>query len=420
MKRVLIIAYYFPPMGGSGVQRPLGLAKYLADFGWKPVVITPEPGIYHTFDSSLIDEVETHNIEVVRVQNGSFFQSAGGKKKIRYSEAKGKLLRLFTSWFMFPDNKKGWIEPAVEKAIQLHKKDRFDALFSTGPPFSNHIIASKIKEETGLPLILDYRDDWLDNQYAAYPTSWHRDKIAELEYNSIQSSNAITVVNSAYENILFKRYPFIRRPIILPNGYDPEFTTNNTIRGANNKFVITYSGLFHFQSQPDQFLKAVTFALKRNPDLAKDIEIQFVGSEGKAYEKLIKKSGLNGAVSFKGYKSHEETVQILQNSDLLLLILSDKTTMRNVTPGKMYEYFGTRKPVLALVPKGISRHLLKRYKAAMISHPNDISMISHELLKFYELWKKNKLPKGDQIFSESFNRKKQSGKLAGILNSVIK
>lgn len=402
------------------MQRPLGLAKYLAEFGWKPVVITPEPGIYHTYDSSLMDEVEKHNIEVVRVQNGSFFQSAGSKKKVRYSEWKGKLLRLFTSWFMFPDNKKGWIDPAVEKAIQLHKKDRFDALFSTGPPFSNHIIASKIKEETGLPVILDYRDDWLDNQYVTYPTRWHRDKMAELEYSTIQSSDAITVVNSAYENVLFHRYPSIRRAIILPNGFDPELTTFNAASISRNKFIITYSGLFYFQIQPDQFLKAVTFALKRNPDLEKVIEIQFVGSEGKVYEKLIKKLGLNDIVSFKGYRSHEETVQILQNSDLLLLILSDKTKMRNVTPGKMYEYFGTRKPVLALVPKGISRHLLNRYKAAMISNPNDISMISHELLKFYELWKKDKLPKGDQIFSESFNRRKQSGKLADILNSVIK
>lgn len=403
------------------MQRPLGLAKYLAEFGWNPVIITPEPGIYHTFDSSLMDEVEKHNIEVVRVRNGSLFQSTGKKnKRIRYSEAKGKLLRLFTSWFLLPDNKRGWIEHAVEKAIQLHSRERFDAVFSTGPPFSNHLIAAEVKKYTGLPIILDYRDDWLDNQYVTYPTKWHRAKMAELEYNSIQASNSITAVNSAYENILFKRYPFIRRPIILPNGYDPEITTNNSIKEVNHKFVITYSGLFHFQSQPDQFLKAVTIALKRNPDLKKDIQIQFVGSGGKVYEKLIKKLGLNEIVSFKGYKSHKETVQILRNSDLLLLILSDKTKMRNVTPGKMYEYFGTRKPVLALVPKGISRHLLKRYKAAMVAHPQDVSMISHELLKFYELWKKDKLPQGDQIFSESFNRKKQSEKLAGILNSVIK
>lgn len=420
MKRVLIVAYYFPPMGGSGVQRPLGLAKYLAEFGWKPVIITPEPGIYHTFDSTLIDEVEDNGIEVVRVQNGSFFQSAGNKKRVRYSEAKGKLLRLFTSWFMFPDNKKGWIEPAVEKAIQLYKSERYDAVFSTGPPFSNHIIAAKIKEETGVPIILDYRDDWLDNQYAKYPTGWHRTKMAELEHSTVDSSNAITVVNSAYENVLFNRYSFLRRPIILPNGYDPEFITTHTKVDGNNKFVITYTGLFHFQSQPDQFLKAVTIALNRNPELAEDIEIHFVGSEEKEYARIVNSLGLKDFVFFKGYKSHKETVRILQHSDLLLLILSDKTRMKNVTPGKMYEYFGTRKPVLALVPKGVSRHLLKRYKAAMIAHPQDVSMISHELLKFYQLWKKGKLPQGDQIFSESFNRKKQAKKLSGILNSVIK
>jgi len=420
MKRVLIIAYYFPPMGGSGVQRPLGFAKYLPEYGWKPIVLAPEAGIYHTFDSSLMGEIEDQEIDIIRVQKGTFFQGFGKKKKISYGKFKGKLLRLFTSWFMLPDNKKGWIKPAVEEALNFHKGHNFDAVFATGPPFSNHIIAAKLKQETGVPVILDFRDAWFDNQYVKYPTVWHRNKMSKLESKTVQTANAITVVNSAYENDLFTRYSFIRRPILLPNGYDPELLHSKTENRKNKKFVITYAGLFYSKIQPDQFLKAVTIALDRNPDLAKDIEIQFVGSEEKAYARLIKTLGLNDLVSFKGYKSHDETVRILQNSDVLLLILSDKTKMENVTPGKMYEYFGTRKPILALVPRGVTRHLLKRYKAVMIAHPDDVSMISHELLKFYQLWKSDKLPKGDEIFSASFNKIKQSRKLANILNSIKK
>ncbi|MGF1670356.1 MAG: hypothetical protein ACFCU6_07910, partial [Balneolaceae bacterium] len=185
----MIVAYYFPPMGGSGVQRPLGLSKYLKNFGWHPTILAPEPGLYHTYDQSLMDEVDKAEIDVIRVEKGTFFQTVGKRKKISYNEKLRKLLGSFTNWFMLPDNKKGWIKPAVEEAIKHHKNHNFDVVFATGPPFSNHIIAADFKEETGVPVILDFRDDWLNNHFVSYPTKWHLNKMAVLESDTINKSD---------------------------------------------------------------------------------------------------------------------------------------------------------------------------------------------------------------------------------------
>ncbi len=423
MKRVLIIAYYFPPMGGSGVQRPLGLAKYLPQFGWDPVVLAPEPAAYHTFDDSLLKEASDERMKIIRVKNRTIFQLLPGKRKqIKYSEKPGEILRKITEWFFFPDNKKGWIEPASEKAVEYYQKNKFDLVFSTGPPFSNHLVAKKIKKQTGVPVIMDFRDDWLDNHLVNYPTHWHYNKMAEIEANTVKDSDAITVVNNAYERALVNRYPEMRRAIVLPNGFDPQKIPLGGFapRKPDEKFRITFNGLFYWKIQPDNFLKAVTISLKRNPDLKDHLEITFTGSDRKRYSALIKSLGIDNLVSFADYKEHSDSIGYLKESDLLLLISADNEKMENVTHGKMFEYFGTRRPIFALVPKGVAGNLLSRYKAAFIAHPNDTSMISHKLLKVYELWLKNKLPKGDEIFSRSFSRKEQAKKLAAIMNSLNK
>jgi len=423
MKRVLIIAYYFPPMGGSGVQRPLGLAKYLHHFGWEPVVMTPEPAAYHSFDESLLNEAENENIKIIRVKNNTLFHFLAGKKKqINYTERSGKILRYITNWFFFPDNKKNWIGPAAEKAIQFHRKEKFDLIFSTGPPFSNHLIAKKIKMKTKIPVIMDFRDDWLDNHFVTYPTKWHYEKMAGIESDTLSYSDALTVVNSAYEKAFNKRYPDLRRAVILPNGFDHQKIPASGFesRKPDGKFRITYNGLFYWKIQPDNFLKAVTFSLQRNPDLREHLEIAFIGSDKKRYSALIKSLGIDNLVTFTDYKEHSDSIRYLKESDLLLLISADNEKMENVTPGKMFEYFGTRRPVFALVPGGVARSLLSRYKASFIAHPNDISMISYKLLKAYKQWLNNSLPKGDEIFSRSFSRMEQAKKLAALMNSMNK
>jgi hypothetical protein len=143
MKKVLIIAYYFPPMGGSGVQRPFQLAKYLREFGWEPVVLTQSGGAYSSYDEMMQRELESLAIPVYRIsptgwtpQRLSVFagRSPQTVPQIRPGAIRSKLLSWFTRWFFIPDNKTSWISAAVQKASEILKEHSIDLIFATAPP----------------------------------------------------------------------------------------------------------------------------------------------------------------------------------------------------------------------------------------------------------------------------------------------
>ena len=167
MKNVLFIVYYFPPMGGSGVQRPLKFVKYLKEYGWNPIVLTPEPGMYQIFDDTLLKEVEETEVEVHRVQGNTPFHLMGSSANNTglVTGKKATILRAISRLMFFPDNKKGWIKTGYKKGLELLKSKEIDLIFSTTPPFSNNILAHKLSEETGIPFVIDYRDLFEENKF---------------------------------------------------------------------------------------------------------------------------------------------------------------------------------------------------------------------------------------------------------------
>ena len=172
------------------MQRPLKFVKYLRQYGWNPIVLAPEPGMYHTFDESLERELDEMDIEVHRVKGGTPFHKLGGKsKQVSFiPEWLNKPLRIVSSFFWLPDNKIGWIKPAFAKAHELIAKHSIDAIFSTAAPYSNHIIAAQLKQNTGLPVVMDMRDDWLESHLITYPTGYHKKKMAHIEQATLSKA----------------------------------------------------------------------------------------------------------------------------------------------------------------------------------------------------------------------------------------
>ncbi|MCA1802442.1 MAG: glycosyltransferase, partial [Rhodothermaceae bacterium] len=195
--RVLFIVYYLPPMGSSGVQRPLKLIKYLPQFGWEPVVVAPEPGVYHTFDESLTQELIESGAEVHRVAGKTLFHSTGGQAMGLSSlpESARRVLRSVSSWFYLPDNKRGWIRPAISECDKIIEQGSIDIIFSTAPPYSNHLIAADLGKRYNIPVVMDFRDDWLGSHLLNMPTSMHRQKMAQLEKKTLQQASLITAIN---------------------------------------------------------------------------------------------------------------------------------------------------------------------------------------------------------------------------------
>jgi len=404
-------------MGGSGVQRPVKFAKYLKRLGWEPIVVAPDPDIYHTFDNSLTKELNDSSIRVERVKNSPLIRA--GKKSINPSPRKpwmASLLKWITSWFFLPDNKKGWIDDAVNRCLELIDTESISVVFATAPPYSNLIAARRIRKETGLPVVMDLRDDWLESHLIHYPTRWHYNKMKKIEAETLSSADHITVVNSFYrskiEGRLGAQCPDIT---VIPNGFDRENFEQTIPAPDDSKFSILYSGMFYGSRKPDWFLQAVKKVIERNPEISEHLELRFQGGLNESHWKTINRLELSKYTTDFGYLAHQKAVQNIVSSDILFLTLGDRKHNSAVTPGKVFEYMGSMKPILAFIPDGITRSLLKNYGAAVSVGIKDVDAGANAVEEFYTKWKQKKLPQGDPDFVKSFERSNLTAQLSDIL-----
>ncbi|TNE34618.1 glycosyl transferase family 1, partial [bacterium] len=165
-KKVLVIAYYFPPMGLSGVQRTLKFVKYLPEFGWEPTVLTTSSGSYFAYDDSLLEEIAGTNI--IRTEDKS-------TKQRKYpSTFNQKIGRFVNGFFMQPDSKIGWKKKAIAVGSKIIEESKPDVILSTAPPFTSHLVAAELADKYGIPLVLDYRDQWYGNPFNSMPTKFHK------------------------------------------------------------------------------------------------------------------------------------------------------------------------------------------------------------------------------------------------------
>ncbi len=225
MKKVLIIAYYFPPLGGSGVQRILKFAKYLPQFGWQPTILTVGPIAYYAKDESLLKEIEHLNIQIIRTQSSgpnAFFRKKRDVVKMPKERIR-RLLNFISDIFFIPDNKIGWKRHAVTAASELLSKNKYDVIFATAPPVTDFLIGVELKKRFNIPLVLDYRDSWLNYPFKFFPTPLHRYIHFRKERFVVHKSDMITVTHRRVKEELLMRHKFLRHEdvTILPHGFDP-------------------------------------------------------------------------------------------------------------------------------------------------------------------------------------------------------
>lgn len=425
MKNVLFIVYYFPPMGGSGVQRPLKFAKYLREFGWNPIILCPEPGLYHTFDESLKNELDSLNLEIHRVGNGDIFQKAASNKKteVKIDDKTAKRFRWFSRLLYYPDNKKGWIKPALQKALEIISEIKIDLIFATAPPFSNHIIGQQLKEETGIPLIVDYRDSWTRNHFQEDMWSWQKQILRNQERGVVASADKIICLDDFIKTEFKKDYPEITdRVEVLSHGFDPEdFEKENlstSFEYKEGKLNLLYSGLFYEQNQPDTFLSALNELFYENPSMDGRIHLHFQGGIDDRIKKLIIDYGFENHISDYGYVSHSIAVKNLLQADALWMISNFDPSLKQIKSGKLFEYIGSQKPILGLVHESEASKLLKNYGAGFWAPPTSLTEIKERLSEIFKLWEKKELPNSNTDFVNQFDRKKLTEKLAQIFNVI--
>lgn len=397
-RNVLVIAYYFPPLGLSGVQRTLKFVKYLPQFGWTPTVLTVEPTGYYAQDPSLLGELGPE-VRIERVASNDLNRLFRRKGTVKMpNEAARRAFSFASDLFFIPDNKIGWRKKALKRASELASERKFQVVFSTAPPFTDHLIALEMREKFNIPLVVDYRDPWRDYPHKSFPTPYHAWRNARLEKRVLKRASGVIVTNRRVKELMIKRYKFLEYNdlTILPQGFDPadfgpETAPAATGAGAgrnDGKMKITHAGVFYGGRTPRRFLEAVAKLRTADTEAYAAIEVHLIGALQDEYVRLVRRLGLEEKVRVRGYLEHRECVAEIRSSDVLWLTLDNDTQ----SPGKLYEYLGARKPILASVPPGFVEQTLEDAGASIITRPGDTDAIVAGLRRFATMHRNNALP----------------------------
>jgi len=441
MKKVLIITYLFPPLGGVGVQRTIKFVKYLPNYGWQPIVLTVKKPEYWIEDPSLETEIpktakvyRTASFELEKLHNiiKNLLETLSAKiekflfKKINLINAIDWRLKKFfstiNSWLFIPDRKIGWLPFAMLRGWWIIKKEKIDVIFTTSPPNSVHLIGYLLKKLTGKPLVVDFRDPWTQGIYWNPVTEIHK-KIEEFMENAIlRSADKVISVLGDIGNDLMTKYSLLdskRKFITIPNGFDPDdFKVN--VNPKNSKFTITYTGVFYGRQTPLYFLNALRELIDERKEIEKEIQVIFVGKLSNFYKDKIKQLSLNKIVKYVGYVPHQKSIEFILNSDVLLLIIGSGEGSDRIYTGKIFEYLAANKPILALIPEGAAANLIALTKSGVVVPPENVGSIKQAIYNLYLRHKVGDLKvDSDRSLIQKYDRKKLTKDLADVFEGIL-
>lgn len=442
-KKVLVIAYAFPPMGGSGVQRTVKFVKYLPLFGWTPVVLTPKNPNSQYFDYSLVQEIprEVKIYRTISIEPQRWYAMLKKKscdsppESIPKQELRVSPLHFVTQigfrWaryvahnFIFiPDFQIGWIPFAVLKGLSIIRKERINVIYATGDPWSDFLIAFFLNLLTGRSFIMDMRDPWTLNPNR----DWDRlQKRGENLWEKVCISAASKVINVTEQATewYIEKYPIYRKKFVyIPQGFDTADFENVTDERENNKFIISCTSAYKKSTNPENFLQAVKYTIDNFNNIKHEIQINFMGMDVFLTGQILQKYGLNNIVKLIPYGSHFQSIQLLLSSDVLLLIKNRNPNLKHrskaINAAKIFEYIAAKKPILAVVPpESEVAKIVRSTKAGIIVDTENVTAISETIYKLYLQHKKGvmgvKIPKNIQ----RFERRKLAQQLAKFLNQV--
>ena len=431
MKKVLIITYYWPPSGGAGVQRWLKFAKYLPQYGWEPIIYTPENPDFAIEDKSLQKDVskDTWVIKKKIWEPYDIYKTLIGKKgqKVNVSFAEAgkkqsiihKIALAVRGNFLIPDPRCFWIKPSVHYLANYLTDHPVDAVISTGPPHSMHLIGLKLHRKTGIPWIADLRDPWTNiDFYRELNLSWLADKIHhKKEKQVLTEANGVVSVTPTWCRELSE---IANRPVsLVHNGYDEEdiVKVNASI---DSDFSIVHIGSINAARNPKVLWKALSELLEEQPDLKKKLKIKLVGNVEPVIFDSIEQYNLNDYIEKIGYLSHSEAIIFQQTSQILLLLINNTPNAGGILTGKLYEYMASERPVLAIGPvQSDIATLLEDTHAGTIVGFDDVEGMKKVVLDLFEKYKLGELNSKASGY-QKYSRRSQCGVMAELLNGVTK
>jgi glycosyltransferase involved in cell wall biosynthesis len=404
VKKALLVSYFFPPLGGAGVQRPLKLTKYANESNWDLLVLTIQDIVFHSYDQSLLQEIES---EVVRadswdimslLQKIKVFQTLklGDKVDKAYFETEDFKKKLVKSLF-FMDEKIGWFIPAVLKGLQQVVKHDFSAVIVTIYPPSSLLIAYTIAKITNLPLFIDYRDHWTLSSYFDFSSQTSRQAYHGLEKFFLNQARGIITIGQVMKEELAQSFKISLDKIAVSyNGYDDEdfdqasprlsLASNDCLK-AKKKINIGYIGNMYKHRTSKYFLQALQSLIAEDKLDINEIQLNFMGNYYHEEQEVFKNSGLENLIHITPQQDHKRAIKTMQKQDILLLLIATKSG-KNVLTGKIFEYLKSKKAILALVPQGgEAQDLLTKLGNPWIAPLEDIEQIKTQILEIIDFVK---------------------------------
>jgi hypothetical protein len=452
-RTLLFLAYFFPPRGGAGVQRSVKFAKYLPQFGWKPLVIAHggmADNASGVMDPTLLKDLPAdHIVRYTALMQGEKDQYYRAQKKWRQP--------LFAT-----DPMAWWAAPAARLGMELAGEHRPSAIFVTMSPFTAAAAGIELKHKTGLPLVLDLRDPWALDETRIYSTRWHARRDWQKMHEALAGADLVIMntpeAAAAVEDEFGKGRPegapgprVTARIISITNGYDEEdFGKGAPQHAPADVLRIVHTGMFHSElaevwdkmyagdgvlnklkyprrpinlwTRTPKYLLAAMEQVTQSGEIGKDkIELVLVGEVSAVDERMVRSSPMAANVKLLGYRSHAESVNWVESADLLFLPNHSPIDggAALVVPGKSYEYLGSGRPILGMGPPGDMRRFVLETRSGFAIGGEDVGGAVEALTKAYVAKKRGeKLFHQDRQAIHQFERRELTRRLAEELNRL--
>jgi glycosyltransferase involved in cell wall biosynthesis len=421
LRRALLIAYNFPPVGGAGVQRPVKWVKYLRRFGWDVTVLTTENPSVPARDESLLADLPD-DLPVFRARTWEpdyrvkerLLDAADSNGFVqRMKRGLRGFVKRAVTLALQPDPQVLWNHNAIRVGRRILRERPHDAILVTAPPYSSFFIGEALKRQFGLPLVLDFRDEWdLSGRYLENAQrGWFSHRLQDrLQRRILRQSDAVTATTQSSAETLAEKLHALGHHVptrCLYNGYDAEdfesdcdacpnetddvrnqIQSVSTIdRQPSTRLRIVYTGTLWNLTRIDPLVAAIESIDASRPDLSQRLELVCVGRKTPEQLQVVERVGATRAhLRLMDYCDHSESLEWLRSADGLCLLLSDVPGAERVVPAKLFEYLASQRDLLAIVPAGETAEIVQRFRPGAHFPPDNVpgiaGWLTDRLVKF--------------------------------------
>ncbi len=440
-RRILIVAHNFPPLGSGGVHRPVKFARYLREFGWDVDVLTVKDIRYHAYDPSLLDEladVVVHragSLEPLRLNwllgwrppppPPTLDSFADVERYAREGAGlaapkAGRAYHALARHLFVPDEQIGWVPFAAAKALRLHLRRPYDVILTTSPPESCHLVGLNFKIATGRPWVADFRDLWSAHHLRRGLFVGNRWLHRGLEKWVTRAADGVVANTAAMARYFRERGVPARRLLTLPNGFDPADFGEPLAKADEGAFVVVHNGSFRGGRRALPLLEGFALARERAGGFGARAKLYLLGINRADDVRAAERLGLAGAAFAVGYVRHADALRACLGADLLALAMAAEEGPALV-PGKIYEYLGAGRPILAAAPPGEARDVLARAtRGAFVAPPDDARAIADGFAEAFDAWRRGGIKyETETAVVSTYNRRKQLETLSAFAKGIV-